>query len=261
MAHIWNTRIFRCAIAGALVGTSFLASTGVSVAGENAESKQTFCVHKKKGTVKVFAYQRKCPKGQVSLAPGSVLIGAEGPSGVAGSLGPAGSVGPAGPAGPVGPVGPAGSTGAVGPQGLVGPSAGIVAGQWLDTFSSSQPSLNNGITGKDIVTSGSVSAGNYLVSLTAVFSVSSSVSALAGSIGCLVSETNDATNTFAVFLSTWVDLDIDQKIWGTGDFIFPLPNPGTFKGSCFAVDSIANPVNGITIALAKLTMIQVDTSL
>jgi len=101
--------------------------------------------------------------------------------------------------------------------------------------------------------------------MTAVFSVSSSVSAPSGSIGCLVSETNDATNTFAVFLSTWVDLgvdlDIDQIIWGAGDFIFPLPNPGTFKGSCFAVDSNADSVTGITIALAKLTMIQVDTSL
>jgi len=256
MSNPLSTRIFRCVVAAAFLGSPLFASTGVATAAEGESARQTVCVHKKKGTVKVFAYDRKCPKGQVKVALGEAITGGQG---VQGAVGPAGARGATGPQGIAGATGSSGPAGAAGPAGPVG--AGTAAGEWFDTVTS--VSLANGIVGYDLLTTGTLAAGNYLATVEVIYKVNSTVTATDGVIQCTVrdtSETNPANYSYLVDL-TWIRNSIDRTLLYSGNIMVNLASTGTFTLNCYGADFAQGIVSNLDVWGRHLVLVQVDTLL
>ena len=153
MTQKWCAIGMRLGAASAMAGALLVAPIGQTFAAESQTTQQTVCVHKKKGTVKIFAIARKCPKGQVSLAFDAGTAVSQGAQGNQGGQGIQGIQGPAGAAGAAGATGPAGATGAQGVAGIgtvwSGSSSGIVN--------------IGGSTEVDVASIAAVTAGDYLV--------------------------------------------------------------------------------------------------
>ncbi|MCF8530439.1 MAG: hypothetical protein K9G05_04850 [Candidatus Nanopelagicales bacterium] len=156
MTQQWCAAGVRLGMASAMVGALLIAPIAQSFAAETQTTQQTVCVHKKKGTVKIFPVARKCPKGQVSLAFDADIAGSRGEQGNQGAQGMQGVQGPAGAAGGTGPAGATGAPGATGAQGV--PGIGTV---WSGSISGI---VNiGGSTEVEVASIAGVTAGDYLV--------------------------------------------------------------------------------------------------
>lgn len=257
MANPLSTRIFRCVVATAFLGSSLFASTGVATAADGEASRQTVCVHKKKGTVKVFAYERKCPKGQVKVALGEAITGGQG---VQGPVGPAGARGATGPQGIAGATGSSGPAGAAGPAGPLG--AGTAAGEWYDAVTPLE--LANGTVGYDLLTTGTLAAGNYLATVEVIYKVNTDVSAEDGVIQCNVRDTSESNPAnFYYFVDvTWIkSTGVAQTLLYSGNIMVNRASAGTFTVNCFGASTARTSVTNLDVWGGHLVLVQVDTLL
>ena len=226
MSNPLSTRIFRCVVATAFLGSSLVASTGVAMAADGEASRQTVCVHKKKGTVKVFAYERKCPKTQIELGFTASTDGAQGPPGVPGPTGP---IGPVAPAGITGATGSAGATGATGLEGS--PGIGTV---W--SGSDSGPVRLSTTSEYEIARIDGVPAGDYLVLPTiAITQYRAEVGAIfGGNIWCSPRDTGSLST--GPFVGWWENSDL---VYSSASLI-TLNSDDTFTMTCKATEGGGN---------------------
>jgi len=247
MSNPLSTRIFRCVVAAAFLGSSLVASAGVATAAEGESSKQTVCVHKKKGTVKVFAYDRKCPKTQVELVFTASTDGEPGSPGVPGSTGSTGPIGSVGPAGITGATGSAGATGATGLQGS--PGIGTV---W--SGSDSGPVTLSTTSEYEIARIDGVPAGDYLVIPTiAITQYRSGVGVIfGGNIWCSPRDTGSAAT--GPFVGYWENSDL---VYSSASLI-TLNSDDTVTMTCKATDGSGNNPEGTLVASGSFYLIPVS---
>lgn len=253
MTQKWCAIGMRLGAASAMAGALLVAPIGQTFAAESQTTQQTVCVHKKKGTVKVFSYDRKCPKGQVKVALGDAITGGQGVQG---------SVGPAGASGPAGPQGIAGATGSSGPAGPAGPAGpGTSAGEWYDI---TPIELANGTVGYDLLTTGTLAAGNYLAAVEVIYKVNKTVSEDDGVIQCNVRDTSESNPAnFYYFVDvTWIkSTDVDQMLLYSGNIMVNLASAGTFTVNCFGASTARDPVTDLDVWGGHLVLVQVDSLL